>query len=268
MHPLARPNRPSAVEIEPMEAKMTRHIDPRYIDHLAPGINPSATQPHDERPASIRWRVTGLLLGSVTALALGMALTAGAQQSQTEQPQAEQPQAEQPQTGATSEQPQVGATSEPEAPAASDSGEVAQEPVPLEGQIVTQEEGTFAVSDLIGQDATSPEGEPVGEVADLLLTSDSRVAGLVIKIGGILGFGGKNVAVDMSRVTIGSGPDDQQQVVMIDYTPEELEQAPELVTLADQERARQEEEARQQAQQSPTGGIGQPPPASSPAPTQ
>jgi sporulation protein YlmC with PRC-barrel domain len=215
--------------------------------------------------------VTGLLLGSVTALALGMALTAGAQeQTQTEQPQAgatsEQPQAEQPQA----EQPQAGATSEPEAPAAADSGEgeVAQEPIPLEGQIVTQEEGTFAVSDLIGQDATSPEGEPVGEVADLLLTSDSRVAGLVIKVGGILGFGGKNVAVDMSRVTIGSGPDDQQQVVMIDYTPEELEQAPELVTLADQERARQEEEARQQAQQSPTGGIGQPPPASSPAPTQ
>lgn len=193
-----------------------------------------AAEPQAAGPVSLRWRLTGVLLGCATALALGFVLGASAQETQAEVPKLDV-------TGSI------------------DSGQSAPQaaaPAEIDGQIVAQAPGTFAASDLIGEPVSSLDGEPLGTVSDLLLTGDHRVAGVIIGVGGILGFGAKNIGIDIDRVIRAESPNGDQQIVL-DFNQEELKQAPEFVSLADQREAA-EAEAAQRAQQKALKAVGQP----------
>jgi sporulation protein YlmC with PRC-barrel domain len=116
--------------------------------------------------------------------------------------------------------------------------------VPVQGQIVTQTEKTFTASNLIGTDVASPEGDHLGEVVDLLLTEDNQVAAILVGVGGFLGFGDKEIALEMDRINHSSLADGTVRII-VDYTSEQLAQAPEFVSLEAQRSAAQFEQAPQ-----------------------
>ncbi len=82
-------------------------------------------------------------------------------------------------------------------------------------------------SNLIGLDVHNLRNEEVGEIEDLIIDNGKTLKGVVIGVGGFLGLGERNVAVQPSSIVItrdGSG--DMKAVV--NTTKEELKNAPEF----------------------------------------
>lgn len=114
--------------------------------------------------------------------------------------------------------------------------------------LATQQEGTWLTSDLIGQDVTNPAGESVGEVAALEVGPDGQITSIVIASGGFLGLGAKQIAVPyaaVEHVTDGA----ETQSVVIQASLEEIEAAPEYLTLLDKKREQEAAEAQMEVEQ-------------------
>lgn len=224
-----------------------------------PYDRPHAPSESHHRPLPDRPPVSGRTVAAVLAgmvlLALLFTIAAQAQDAQTQDTQT--------QTGeAVTEQQeqQTGDTSSMEAATDSQPAQEETAAVPLDGQIVEQPEGTYAASELIGQSVISAEGENMGKIADLLVAEDNRIAGVMIGVGGFLGFGQKHIAVELDQLARApTGEGDEQ--LMLNYTRAELEQAPEFVSLAEQLQRQEAEQARQQQEQD-AGLGGEQPPAS------
>ena len=75
-----------------------------------------------------------------------------------------------------------------------------------EGPFVTvPETGAWRVSDFQGKAVYGSDGESIGEINDVLVSQDGSVNAVIIGVGGFLGIGEKNVAVDMSALQLGPG---------------------------------------------------------------
>lgn len=99
-------------------------------------------------------------------------------------------------------------------------------------------------SELRGTRVYGANDENVGEIDDLVLTTDGEIAAAVVGVGGFLGLGEKNVAIPFSELEIRSsgdttgmanrnqqdrtatGPVNPQRVYLRDMTKQELERAP------------------------------------------
>lgn len=99
-------------------------------------------------------------------------------------------------------------------------------------------------SDLRGTRVYGANDENVGEIDDIVLTTDGKIAAAVVGVGGFLGLGEKNVAIPFSELEIRSsgettgmanrnqqdgtakGPVNPQRVYLRDMTKQELERAP------------------------------------------
>ncbi|MCX2721774.1 PRC-barrel domain-containing protein [Roseibium salinum] len=115
--------------------------------------------------------------------------------------------------------------------------------------LATQKDGTWLTSDLIGQDVTNPAGESIGEVAALEIGQDGRITTLIIDAGGFLGIGAKQVAVPFDAVEhVREGAETQSLVIQA--TLEEVESAPEYMTLLDKQREEEAAQAQMEAEQS------------------
>jgi sporulation protein YlmC with PRC-barrel domain len=94
-----------------------------------------------------------------------------------------------------------------------------------------------------GTDVLGPDNAKVGSVNDLLLDKSGKIDGLIIGVGGFLGIGEKNVAIDMSAFhvvpynasTTGTGStssaslDDPTRVnLKVSWTKDELKAAPDF----------------------------------------
>lgn len=191
---------------------------------------------------SVSGRAMAAVLGGMALLALMFTMAANAQQTTTqtttEQQQVQEEQEEQ-QAQQAQEQDQSTATGSMQAEA----------PAPVEGQIVSQPEGTFSASELMGQAVYSADGEDIGQISDLLIDQENRLVGVVIGIGGFLGIGEKPIAVEVERLSRASAQDGTEQLVL-NYTRAELEQAPEFVTLDELRQQQAQREAQQEALQS------------------
>ncbi|UWR23633.1 PRC-barrel domain-containing protein [Sulfitobacter sp. S190] len=104
---------------------------------------------------------------------------------------------------------------------------------PVEGQIVMQSDSTVLAEDLIGSNIYSSGGEVIGEVNDLILNLDGSVEGVVIGVGGFLGLGEKDVAVEMASLETMQTEDGLTRL-MSNATKEDLEAAPAFVTAEEQ----------------------------------
>jgi len=109
---------------------------------------------------------------------------------------------------------------------------------PVEGQIFRQDADTFLASTILDATITNVSGETVGDVNDLVVTSDGTVTGVVVGVGGFLGIGEKDVALRMDRIDIQLDVDGDFQFV-INESEEALENAPGFVTSAEQQRERE-----------------------------
>jgi sporulation protein YlmC with PRC-barrel domain len=76
--------------------------------------------------------------------------------------------------------------------------------------ITVPEAGAWRVTDLEGKAVYGAENESIGQINDVLVSQDGSVNAVIIGVGGFLGIGEKNVAVDMSALQLGPGADQQQ----------------------------------------------------------
>jgi hypothetical protein len=127
---------------------------------------------------------------------------------------------------------------------------VVEDPAPPAGMqfIQVQEEAQFLANDeVIGAEVVNATGEEVGEIADLVMDQEQKLAGVVLSVGGFLGLGEKWVAVPVDQIAFPT--DDRPAQLRIEVTAEQLENAPDFITRDTIEAQEAAEEAQRQAMQ-------------------
>jgi len=129
-------------------------------------------------------------------------------------------------------------------------------PTQEEAVIPEQDERQTLTDDLIGMPVythkeTTDGREKIGSIESLLLDEENRLTGVVVSVGGFLGFGAKSVALDWEVVEMRQWGT-SGYVANVDMTRQQLEDAPSFKTLAQKQaeeaarRAREEAERQQQ----------------------
>jgi hypothetical protein len=83
-----------------------------------------------------------------------------------------------------------------------------------------------AASDLLNQKVKNSSNETVGDINDLSIGSDGKIAAVIIGVGGFLGMGEKNVQLPYDQLTF-SRDASGYLVVTANITKESLQSAPE-----------------------------------------
>ncbi len=99
-----------------------------------------------------------------------------------------------------------------------------QDAAPATAETTTAVDGYLA-SNMIGEtvyNGTGDDAENIGEVNDIVLNAEGNIASIVIGVGGFLGIGEKNVAVEFSEVDWAERDGDRWLVIAA--TKEQLEQ--------------------------------------------
>jgi sporulation protein YlmC with PRC-barrel domain len=75
---------------------------------------------------------------------------------------------------------------------------------PADSRFITQEgsQGVLRLTDVIGQNAVGTDDKTIGEIEDVVLDHDGKVAAYIVEVGGTLGIGGRAVAVPVHAVEI------------------------------------------------------------------
>ncbi|SFT46992.1 PRC-barrel domain-containing protein [Mesorhizobium sp. YR577] len=112
-------------------------------------------------------------------------------------------------------------------PAPANPAPMAQEAAPAETP-VTRADGHLA-SNIIGEtvyNGTGEQAENIGKVNDIVISKDGAIESLVVGVGGFLGLGAKNVAVNYSEVDWAEQNGDRWAVV--NTTKEQLQALPDF----------------------------------------
>jgi sporulation protein YlmC with PRC-barrel domain len=88
--------------------------------------------------------------------------------------------------------------------------------------------------DLIGSDIKNAAGESLGDVEQIIVSTDGDLAGVIVGVGGFLGIGEKSVAINFDAITFETSPDSGETLLVLDSTKEELEAAPAFTTKEEQ----------------------------------
>lgn len=162
-------------------------------------------------------------------------------------------------TGVAGDQPEEPADpgiaqDEPAAPAATEQAaeEQPQEEITLEGGFIPeQQDNQLLASELMNASVIGAEGDDIGDISDFLVDPEGGIHGVVVSVGGFLGLGAKDVALPWSDVQHST----DEQVLNVDYTREDLENAPDFMTRAD---IQAEQDAAAAQQQAPEGAVPAP----------
>lgn len=122
---------------------------------------------------------------------------------------------------------------------------------PVKGQIILQTENSVLAKDLVGTRVYSEAGETVGDINDLIVNLDGTIGGVVIGVGGFLGMGEKDVAVEMAAITVATDPETSAFRLILGATREDLDAAPAFKSAAQQKM----DQERQQQQVDPEAGV-------------
>lgn len=99
--------------------------------------------------------------------------------------------------------------------------------------------GQWRASKLIGVDVYNQQNEKLGEINELIMTSNGQVAGAVIGVGGFLGMGERDVMVPLDKLsfsnqgaTTGAANDGDRkwypERAVLNATKDQLKQMPEF----------------------------------------
>ena len=94
--------------------------------------------------------------------------------------------------------------------------------------------GSQLVSSWMNKSVYNSGDENLGDINDVVINKDGRVDAVVIGVGGFLGIGEKNVAVPVDKITATTDSDGNVKLAL-NATKEQLNAAPEFVTIADQQ---------------------------------
>ena len=83
----------------------------------------------------------------------------------------------------------------------------------IDGQADMDAAGTRAMVMMNRADLDTMDN--IGQINEIVLSSDGQVRALVIGVGGFLGMGERDVAVTMDQVTIASDPEDRSQIYVV-----------------------------------------------------
>lgn len=101
-------------------------------------------------------------------------------------------------------------------------------PMTTQDGYVTGSQGQVLASNLIGESVYNGNGETaekVGDVRDVLMSSDGKAQAVVIGVGGFLGVGEKDVAVEFGRLSWGVDKGNDKRL-MIRASKDDLKTAP------------------------------------------
>jgi sporulation protein YlmC with PRC-barrel domain len=139
-------------------------------------------------------------------LLLGAAVTAGVAASSFAQTQA-------PSTAQTPPATTTQPSTAPAAPATT---------MPAAPRPATAAPGTIKGSTLINMDVRNNADEKIGDINDMIVSTDGKVQQVIISVGGFLGVGARKVAVAWSDVKVDANAD----VAWVNMTKQQLEQVP------------------------------------------
>ena len=92
------------------------------------------------------------------------------------------------------------------------------------GNVLTTVPESVTVTDYYKQNVYDPSDKKIGEIKDVLIGSDGKVAALIIEVGGFVGAGAKDVAVPFTDVK-GTKKNDKWYLTM-EANKDELKNAP------------------------------------------
>jgi sporulation protein YlmC with PRC-barrel domain len=101
-------------------------------------------------------------------------------------------------------------------------------PAPTTVDRTTNYSGQISASELLNENVVNAANEKVGDINDILIDSNGKVAGVIVGVGGFLGMGEKDVSLTFDQLTFASDANDPL-VVKTDATKESLQAAPEYV---------------------------------------
>lgn len=82
-------------------------------------------------------------------------------------------------------------------------------------------------SDLMGMDVYNLNNENIGDVVDLVIDDGKNIRAVVVSVGGFLGIGDRNVAIDPASIVVNTRNNAADRVV-VNTTKDELKNAPEF----------------------------------------
>ena len=95
----------------------------------------------------------------------------------------------------------------------------------------SHQQGEFRASDLIGATVRNSADESIGEIDELVLSPNGQIVAAVVGVGGFLGIGERNVALDYKSIRIERDPNAMTQsgsfIVRVNATKDSLQNAPE-----------------------------------------
>ena len=104
---------------------------------------------------------------------------------------------------------------------------------------VYEEDNQYRSTKLVGHTVVNSQDETLGDINDLVISSEGDFEGVIIGVGGFLGIGEKNVGVRFDDLTITENVEAGDLKLTLNTTRDELENAPEFVTKEEQVAAEQ-----------------------------
>ena len=112
-----------------------------------------------------------------------------------------------------------------------------------------------------GTDVIGTDDKKIGDVSDVLFDKDKKILAYVVGVGGFLGIGSKDVAIDPASFQMVPGKDQNDFKLRLAMTKDELKAAPAFEPY-------QAPRPVSSSNISPTRPMGAPPPATAPTPKQ
>ena len=128
--------------------------------------------------------------------------------------------------------------------------------------INSQRQDQFLASKFKGTDVIGSDDKKIGDVSDILFDKDKKVLAYIVGVGGFLGIGSKDVALDPAAFQAVPGSSANDYKLRLSMTKDELKQAPAF------EPYKEARPATTSSNAPATRPMGAPPPATSPAPKQ
>ncbi|MBZ5488120.1 PRC-barrel domain-containing protein [Halomonas aquamarina] len=96
--------------------------------------------------------------------------------------------------------------------------------------MTTAPQGTFYADSLTGNNvlSTVEDDENIGTINDLIIDEDGQIQAVVVGVGGFLGMGEKDVAIEWDSLELTRDDDGDDYVIRVNASQEALEEAEEF----------------------------------------